>query len=263
MKTNIDRIAVFIQSKGLSIRKFEKSIGASNGAISRAIIKQSDIGSIWLSKIIREYPDINPEWLLSGVGNMLQKDGSFEEKMYPPKIESDENLLLNDEEKCTPFLSQECTPSLDSIKKMDSNLMENTERNNISTPYTVEYLRRTNRLFSKLLKSKNMGEMNADLEHLLQDLCQISEWADFMSLTNQMSVTAVKNENISSRDFEIELENVIPVVNELYKILDKYRDTINNLYVALWGLYQDFTNQRDYPRSKYEEGDNSKPDGVL
>lgn len=76
MKKNIDRIAQVIDSKGLSVRAFELSIGASNGAFGRAIKNKTDVSSDWLSIIIEKHPEINPSWLLTGVGEMLKGDNS-------------------------------------------------------------------------------------------------------------------------------------------------------------------------------------------
>lgn len=74
MSKVVDRIGCIITAKGLSVRAFEQSISASNGAIGRAINKGSDIVATWLSKIIETYPDINATWLLTGEGTMLQSE---------------------------------------------------------------------------------------------------------------------------------------------------------------------------------------------
>lgn len=44
-------------------------IGCSNGVISRCINKGTDISSLWVSKIIETFDDINPTWLLTGKGD--------------------------------------------------------------------------------------------------------------------------------------------------------------------------------------------------
>lgn len=70
---NIERIAQVIDSKNISIRAFEISIGASNGAFGRAIKNNTDVSSEWLSIIIEKYPDLDAEWLLTGKGEMLKQ----------------------------------------------------------------------------------------------------------------------------------------------------------------------------------------------
>lgn len=71
MSNIIERIALIIESKGLSVRAFELSIGASNGMIGRAISKKTDISAMWLSKIIETYPDVSSKYLLTGNGNIF------------------------------------------------------------------------------------------------------------------------------------------------------------------------------------------------
>lgn len=71
MSSIIERVGQYVTSKGLSMRAFEQSIGASNGAIGRAVSKKTDIGTVWLSKIIDTYPEVNAIWLVTGKGDML------------------------------------------------------------------------------------------------------------------------------------------------------------------------------------------------
>ncbi len=66
-----DRLNSLIKQKKLSVRAFEQAIGASNGLLARCINKNTDISSQWLSKIIEVFNDVNPQWLLTGSGPML------------------------------------------------------------------------------------------------------------------------------------------------------------------------------------------------
>gem|GEM_PF-2150997 len=91
METIIKRIEKYLTSSKISTRQFEIAIGTSNGAISRAIKKGTDIQSKWLSKIIDTYTDINPEWLLIGKGNMKKRSL----KEYQPPEKGD--LAVNEE----------------------------------------------------------------------------------------------------------------------------------------------------------------------
>lgn len=81
MSKVVDRIGEIIAAKGLSVRAFEQSIDASNGAIGRAVNKGSDIVASWLSKIIEAYPDINAMWLLTGEGEMLRGNIESQERI--------------------------------------------------------------------------------------------------------------------------------------------------------------------------------------
>lgn len=77
----IKRVKQFIEAKGLSVRQFEISIGASNGLIGNAIKKGTDIQSKWISIIIETY-NINPNWLLTGEGEMLKSSYSKSDKPH-------------------------------------------------------------------------------------------------------------------------------------------------------------------------------------
>ena len=68
----LKRLKVFIESKGLSVSAFEKSIGMSNASFGKSLKNNGAIGSDKLEKILKEYPEINPEWLLTGQGDMIK-----------------------------------------------------------------------------------------------------------------------------------------------------------------------------------------------
>jgi len=70
----IERIKIFIENQGISIRAFEKKISASNGLIRKAIANNTDIQAKWATAIVENFPHINPEWLLTGNGCMLRDD---------------------------------------------------------------------------------------------------------------------------------------------------------------------------------------------
>jgi phage repressor protein C with HTH and peptisase S24 domain len=65
------RLGTYIETKGISYYAFENSIDASRGAISKAVKEGKSIGSNVLEKILSEYTDLNPVWLLTGVGEMF------------------------------------------------------------------------------------------------------------------------------------------------------------------------------------------------
>lgn len=67
----LDRIVEIADYKGVKISALERNIGASEGVIRHAIRKNTDIQGKWLSKISENYPDISPEWLLTGRGDMV------------------------------------------------------------------------------------------------------------------------------------------------------------------------------------------------
>lgn len=62
------RINEFILSKGLSVAEFERICGLSNGYVRK--VKDS-LGKRGLSDILRNFPELNKDWLLTGEGKML------------------------------------------------------------------------------------------------------------------------------------------------------------------------------------------------
>ena len=67
-KTNILK---YIELRGIKKLEFYHSIGVANGFLD----KGDGIVSDKLEKILKVYPDINPEWLLTGEGPMLREGG--------------------------------------------------------------------------------------------------------------------------------------------------------------------------------------------
>lgn len=63
----VDRILQFIDYKKINKRKLYIETGLSNGFLD----KVKDIGASKIEQILYSYPEINPEWLLTGKGNMI------------------------------------------------------------------------------------------------------------------------------------------------------------------------------------------------
>ena len=70
-----ERVIQFIDYKGVSKYKFCKNLGFSNKFLDNS----SNMGTDKASKILHYYPEINPEWLLTGKGSMLKKNNQVNE----------------------------------------------------------------------------------------------------------------------------------------------------------------------------------------
>jgi SOS-response transcriptional repressor LexA len=77
-----DRIIQFIDYKGISFNFFEKNIGASKSYISNT----KNISAKVVSNILRIYPELSPEWVLTGEGSMLKKENAVKSN-FPVKSE--------------------------------------------------------------------------------------------------------------------------------------------------------------------------------
>lgn len=95
MKNIIERISFISEKENVKLTTMEKEIGASKGVLSRALNKNTDIQSKWITKIVENYPQYNSEWLLTGKGEILKSN----EPLYPShlvgKNESEDEKLLN------------------------------------------------------------------------------------------------------------------------------------------------------------------------
>lgn len=78
MSSISNRINAAIRHKGISVRSFEAQAGITQGVLSNAIKKNSDISSTNLSKIIDTYDEFDARWLLTGEGEMLKRDNTQE-----------------------------------------------------------------------------------------------------------------------------------------------------------------------------------------
>lgn len=94
-----DRIFQFIESKGISVNSFEKSIGVSKSYFNNT----KNISAKVLSDIVRVYSDLSSDWLLTGNGEMEKSSSpviNYERKgspYYNVDFIGGFDLVLNDQ----------------------------------------------------------------------------------------------------------------------------------------------------------------------
>ena len=72
MKNILLQIAKIAENEKITIGYMERIIGASKGVLSRAINNNTDIQSKWIQMILQKYPKYNPEWVITGDGNIYR-----------------------------------------------------------------------------------------------------------------------------------------------------------------------------------------------
>ncbi|WP_378186853.1 hypothetical protein ACE939_00710 [Aquimarina sp. W85] len=72
----IDRLEQFIKHKGLSLNKFDVSIGRTGGYTGRQIKNKASIGTDIIQEISCIYKELDIHWLITGEGDMLREDAT-------------------------------------------------------------------------------------------------------------------------------------------------------------------------------------------
>ena len=72
------RILQFIEYKGIGITNFFKKTGIKSGFLDTDKL-DSSVSDMFLAKIIAVFPELNIEWLLTGEGDMLRKEGVIQQ----------------------------------------------------------------------------------------------------------------------------------------------------------------------------------------
>ena len=142
------RLSEYLEAKGINQYTFEVKIGVSQGSISKAIKQNKSIGSQRLENILNSFPDLSPEWLLTGKGEMLRevKEGKDTEEYLP--LLSTDNILRD------PGRPYDSRP-IEEVLKEKLPLVSDEER-----PIAEEY-------FNKLLEEK---KINAKLQQEIKEM---------------------------------------------------------------------------------------------
>lgn len=88
----ISRLFTYLKSKSIPHTRFEKEVGLSNGYLNTQLKRNSDLGEGVIRKIIDNCLDVNPLWLLTGRGSMLNED-----KMEQLTSHIDNPLMCNED----------------------------------------------------------------------------------------------------------------------------------------------------------------------
>ncbi len=66
----LQRIKEYIDFKEITVSFFEKEVGMSNGSFASQLKNNKTIGVDKLENILKRFKDLNPEWVLTGNGEM-------------------------------------------------------------------------------------------------------------------------------------------------------------------------------------------------
>jgi len=107
------RIKQYIDFKGVKVSAFEKEIGMSNGSFASQLRNNKTIGVDKLENILKKYPDLDPQWLLTGKGEMLTLNNLNEAPAKYNSTRKEDSNDLNYKE-----LAEARKETIDSLKKI-------------------------------------------------------------------------------------------------------------------------------------------------
>lgn len=136
MTTTIERIHEIVRKSNYSQGKIEKELGFSNGYLNTTLQQKSDVGSKKLQIIIERFPDINPEWLLTGKGSMLREGtppeaslaavpaGCAEQLAAKDTIIEAKDALIHSKDAVIELLRTQNTTALGQLSELKERVME-------------------------------------------------------------------------------------------------------------------------------------------
>jgi len=111
MENIFSRIRKIIDYNGISNNEFGRNIRCSSAQITQMLTHEKNFGIDKLLKILSAYPNINPDWLLNGNGDMLKSNGT-------------------DLQNSSPLQTKQLTDYDCKDNNNNSTLQENTKKNN-------------------------------------------------------------------------------------------------------------------------------------
>jgi len=119
-----DRIQKIIEDKNLSPSNFADEVGLNRAVVSHILHGRNKPGLENLQRILATYPDINPGWLISGIGSMYL-DGSGDPK----------TPTLFDEDGAFPSNSPDKT---EYSREIESKLMQLTPKQTVNQQVNIK-----------------------------------------------------------------------------------------------------------------------------
>ena len=87
-----ERVMYVLEIKGIAKENFFRQIGMQSSNF-RGNAAKTPLNSKTLAEILRVLPDISPDWLLTGQGNMLRVSPEQEQVIQPPPLTMEDKLI--------------------------------------------------------------------------------------------------------------------------------------------------------------------------
>ncbi|NVO02059.1 MAG: helix-turn-helix transcriptional regulator [Bacteroidetes bacterium] len=120
----VERILLILKTKDISASKFADKIGVQRSSISHILSGRNNPSLELVQKVLKKFPDINSEWLISGIGPMSKEPDLFSlmevannKKTEEPKFTSEiEKMDVFEPELNLASISQKNEPDEPSVK---------------------------------------------------------------------------------------------------------------------------------------------------
>ena len=134
-----ERLQLFMQHEGVTAFQMNKEAGLTRTLLIKAIEKHQGLNTATIEKIVRRYPNLNADWLITGRGNMLidaeaPKLSQVKTQVLPKELESSLyrqivwHLLLQESYTVTHDRLVEIIETLNTLKDKASTLSEQLSR---------------------------------------------------------------------------------------------------------------------------------------
>ena len=91
------RLQQFLIAENISQAQFAETIGVARASVSHILAGRNKPGFDFLESMVRHYPNLNFEWLLTGQGKMYSHTKTVPdtavEAIYPPSTEVSQDML--------------------------------------------------------------------------------------------------------------------------------------------------------------------------
>lgn len=119
----ISRLSEYVDSQGLSFNKIAQKIGVSNSYFSKMVKSNGSLGEDIIRKILLEYENVSPDWLLTGSGPMLRTESRKTTEEAPTSPDKYDKLE-KDMKKLTHDLSKKCIDLTTTLAEQQTRLTE-------------------------------------------------------------------------------------------------------------------------------------------
>lgn len=116
MSSFIDRLSIFMRYKGINDNQMTVAAGLSVGLLGKAKSGNKGMSSNNIEKILLAYPDLSPDWLLTGSGEMLKNDT---DTLYASTTDSPAGIPLIPAKAMAGFLTGEVTINEADCERID------------------------------------------------------------------------------------------------------------------------------------------------